>query len=125
MSNSKNGVAANTPKSATAETNNVLKVAEKVTETRQVKTLQDVFENLEQGNRKRQFYQDFSRKLDDVKNFRSGMDGSALLLIISNEKGEQIRFNSLAMITDFIDESVKKAEQIRSGIEADLLKMSF
>lgn len=132
MSNSKNGIAVNTPKngtsavSAKSEATTVVTAKNSETQTaEQVKTLQDVFESLEQGNRKRKFYQDFCGKLDDVKRFRSKMDGSALTMLIHNEADDEIKFTSLQMITDFIDDSVKKAEQIKAGIENDLLAMSF
>jgi archaellum component FlaG (FlaF/FlaG flagellin family) len=132
MSDSKNGVSANTTKNGTTAVSTKSEATPVVTSkkavsntTEQVKTLQDVFENLEQGNRKRKFYQDFCGKLDDVKRFRSKMDGSALTMLIKNEGDEEIKFTSLQMITDFIDDSVKKAEQIKSGIENDLLEMAF
>jgi hypothetical protein len=92
----------------------------------QVKSLQEIFERLKQGTQKKEFYEKFSRKLEEVEQFRSDHDGGGLVLTITNQvSNDEIHFSNLSMILRFIDEAILQGKKAKEGLEGELLNMSI
>jgi hypothetical protein len=92
----------------------------------QSKNLQDIFDKLKQGNQKRDFYEKFCEKLDEVEQFRADHDGSGLVATITSQStGKEIYFSNLAMILRFIDDAIQQGKKGKEGLEVEILNLTI
>lgn len=92
----------------------------------QPKSLQDIFEKLKQGTQKRDFYEKFCEKLEEVEQFRNAHDGSGLVVTVTNQStGKEIYFSNLAMILRFIDDAIQQGKKGKEGLELEILNLTI
>ena len=131
MSNPKNSTGltiaqtTDTPSLAVSNPSTTENVVSKPTNQKPV-NLQEVFERLKAGNQKQKMYEEFSLKLDNVKNFRESFDGGGLVMVISNPiSGNEITISNLDLIHTTVDKSIKMGNDVKERIEFELMQMGI
>lgn len=90
------------------------------------KSLQEIFERLKQGTQKKEFYEKFSLKLEEVEAFRNEHDGSGLVMTVTNQTlGKEIYFSNLSMILRFVDDAILQGKKAKESLETEILNLSI
>lgn len=121
MSVSKNGVNADTQK-----TSNAPAVAKPVS-IAETKTINRIFERINEATRKRDFFVNFSERLENLKSFTLSKKEKPLIMEIYDpaKREERVEFQNKDLIDLFLASALKRGEEAKEQLQSELLNLSL
>ncbi|MER0442703.1 hypothetical protein [Emticicia sp. W12TSBA100-4] len=87
-------------------------------------TVHEVLEMLNQGNQKKALFDDFSKRVQFIENFKQKHEGGTLkMLIMNSEDDEEVTIANVEIITEALDKSIQKGREYLSKVEKELLSI--
>lgn len=87
-------------------------------------TIHEVLEMLNQGNQKKALFDDFSKKVQHVENFRQKYEGGTLrMLIMNSEDEEEVHVANVEIIMETLDRTILKGRDYLAKVEKELLSI--